>query len=61
MRLSIKNLTDEDIKNTVNQIILSKVEEGQLDNTGLNEKELKKIRESLTDTLGVIYHRRTIK
>lgn len=58
---SIKDISTKDIVDTVNQIILAKVEEGQLDNTGLSEKELKLIRQSLIETLGVIYHRRAVK
>jgi putative nucleotidyltransferase with HDIG domain len=55
---SIKDVSSANLVDIVNKIILEKVDERQLDNSGLNEKDLKKIRESLIETLGVIYHRR---
>jgi putative nucleotidyltransferase with HDIG domain len=58
---SIPDVSQVDLTDIVNKIILEKVEELQLDNSGLTEKDLKKIRESLIETLGVIYHRRTVK
>jgi len=57
---SVKDVPLANLADIVNNIILEKVEEQQLDNSGLSEKELKKIRESLIETLGVIYHRRAV-
>lgn len=58
---SIKDATNEDIERIVNHVTTEKFEQEQLVNSGLNEKELQKIRTSLIETLGVMYHRRIIK
>lgn len=58
---SIKNINSQDITNIVNRIIVEKVEDSQLDNSGLSEIDLKKIKNSLIKTLEVIYHRRTLQ
>lgn len=58
---SIKDVTSEDIEKVVNQVIAEKTEQEQLVNSGLSDKDLQKIRVSLIETLGVMYHRRIVK
>ena len=58
---SIKNISKETITEYVQKVIHEKIESGQLENCGLSDKDLNKIKISLIDTLNVIYHRRIVR
>lgn len=58
---SLKEIHSADIEETVTKIILEKIDEGQLENTGLSERELQKVKASIIETLNVVYHRRIVK
>lgn len=58
---SLSEIKNGDIEKTVIQVITERINEGQLENSGLSEKEIKKIELSIIDTLKVVYHRRIIK
>jgi len=55
---SLKNPTPDDIKNTVDRALKILREEGQLDESGLTEKDFQKIRKSLVELLISYYHER---
>lgn len=57
---SLRTIHKSDIETTVTKIILDKIDQNQLDSSGLTERELKIIKTSMIDTLNVIYHRRII-
>ncbi len=58
---SLPSVHESDIEKTVTQIILDKIDENQLDSSGLTERELKTIKTSMIETLNVIYHRRIVR
>jgi len=55
---SLTSPTPEDIANMVHKIIAERLEDGQFDECDLTLKELKKIEESMLETLNGIFHQR---
>lgn len=53
-----KEITIEDIKKTVKEVITQRQKEKQLNLCGLNEKQIKKISSSFIRTLSAIHHQR---
>jgi putative nucleotidyltransferase with HDIG domain len=57
---AIINLTEEKIREIIANVIEDKISEGQVDNTNLSRGDLTRIKESLIETLGSIYHQRIL-
>ncbi len=57
---AIPNLTQEGMAELVNNAMDDKASEGQFENSGISQNDLLKIKESLIETLGSIYHQRML-
>jgi len=56
----IKTISDESIDRSIENEFAKKIDEEQLDLSGLSETELKRIKESFKKTMQAIYHKRKV-